>query len=178
MNKALFLDRDGVINHDLGYTSKIEDFVFIDGIFDLCRKAKELGYLIIVVTNQAGIGRGYYSEEDFLNLTKWMKARFEEEGVKITDVYFCPHHSIHGLDEYKRDCFDRKPHPGMILKASEKYQIDLSQSIMIGDNESDMQAALKAGIAKRYYFSNTEESKYATQKISVLNIGLNKHILE
>ncbi|TDK66529.1 D-glycero-alpha-D-manno-heptose-1,7-bisphosphate 7-phosphatase [Sapientia aquatica] len=151
--KALFLDRDGVINHDEGYTSKIEDFRFIDGIFELCREAKRQGYLIIVVTNQAGIGRGYYTEQDFLILTDWMKKRFEEEGAPITDVYFCPYHAEHGVGEYKKESLDRKPNPGMLLKAAEKYQIDLSRSIMIGDKESDMEAAGNAGVSGKVIFS-------------------------
>ncbi len=152
VNRALFLDRDGVINHDAGYTSSIENFNFIDGIFDLCRKAKQLGYLIIVVTNQAGIGRGYYSEEDFLKLTEWMCERFKAEGAPITEVFYCPYHPEHGLGEYRKDSFDRKPNPGMILNAAKKYKIDLGHSIMIGDKESDMQAAIKAGVGLRYHY--------------------------
>lgn len=154
--KALFLDRDGVINHDNGYTYRIEDFVFIDGIFDLCRAAIKAGYIIIVVTNQAGIGRGYYSEEDFWKLTKWMCERFEQEGVPITEVFYCPYHPEYGIGEYKKDSFDRKPNPGMILKAAEKYNIDLGHSIMIGDKESDIQAASKAGIGVMCHFMDNE----------------------
>ena len=149
VNRALFLDRDGVINHDSGYTSSIENFQFIDGIFDLCRAAKQLGYLIIVVTNQAGIGRGYYTEADFLKLTEWMCKRFEAEGAPITEVFYCPYHPEYGEGNYKKESFDRKPNPGMILKAAEKYKIDLAQSIMIGDKDSDMQAANNAGVGIR-----------------------------
>jgi len=157
-NRALFLDRDGVINHDAGYTSKIEDFQFIDGIFELCREAKRLGYLIIVVTNQAGIGRGYYSEQDFLVLTEWMKARFIEEAAPITEVYFCPYHSEHGVGVYKQESFDRKPNPGMLLKAAESLQIDLRQSIMIGDKVSDMRAAKAACVKYRFYLTEKKLS--------------------
>lgn len=171
-NRALFLDRDGVINHDSGYTVKIDDFHFVDGIFELCREAKRLGYLIIVVTNQAGIGRGYYSEQDFLLLTEWMKARFEEEAAAITDVYFCPYHAEHGVGDYKKESFDRKPNPGMLLKAAEKYQIDLAGSIMIGDKESDMEAAKSAGIEARWHSVSGGEleeiSNAATHGISSL----------
>ena len=144
--RALFLDRDGVINHDSGYTSSTENFQFIEGIFDLCRAAKQLGYLIIVVTNQAGIGRGYYTEADFLKLTEWMCKQFEAEGAPLTEVFYCPYHPEHGVGEYKKDSFDRKPNPGMILRAAEKYNLDLALSIMIGDKDSDMQAASKAGV--------------------------------
>lgn len=148
MNKALFLDRDGVINVEKNYVYKIEDFEFIDGIFELVRSYQEQGYLIFVITNQAGIGRGYYTEDDFLNLTDWMLERFEEQGIKITEVYYCPYHPTHGIGEYLKDSIDRKPNPGMILKAKEKYDIDLGNSVLIGDKESDIEAGKAAGILK------------------------------
>ena len=151
-NRALFLDRDGVINHDFGYTSAADDFKFIDGIFDLCRAAKKLGYLLIVVTNQAGIGRGYYSVQDFLTLTQWMRERFAEEDVPITDVFHCPYHPEHGVGKYKMDSFDRKPNPGMLLRAAEIHRVSLKLSIMIGDKDSDMQAAIKAGVGVRCHY--------------------------
>ncbi len=151
-NRALFLDRDGVINHDSGYTSDVESFLFIDGIFDVCRAARRLGYFLIVVTNQAGIARGYYSEQDFSILTKWMCEQFEAEGAPISDVFYCPYHPEHGVGEYKKDSFDRKPNPGMLLRAAEKYGLDLNCSIMIGDKDSDMQAANKAGVGIRCHY--------------------------
>jgi len=146
VQRALFLDRDGVINHDSGYTSRAENFRFIDGIFDLCRAARQAGYLLIVVTNQAGIGRGYYSTEDFLTLSAWMCDRFKAEDAPIADVFFCPFHPEHGVGDYKKESFDRKPNPGMLLRAAEKHGIDMKRSIMIGDKDSDMQAASKAGV--------------------------------
>lgn len=172
--RALFLDRDGVINHDDGYTSRKEDFVFIEGIFELCRAAKKMGYLIIVVTNQAGIGRGYYSEQDFLALTAWMCKRFEEGGATITEVFFCPAHPEHGIGSYKKDSFDRKPNPGMLLRAAEKYRISLHDSIMIGDKESDMQAAQHAGVSIRCQYSphEVEMSALATHCIGNLQDGI------
>lgn len=151
-NCALFLDRDGVINHDSGYTSNTKDFKFIDGIFDLCRAAEKAGYLLIVVTNQAGIGRGYYSEKDFFALTDWMRNRFEEENAPLTDVFHCPYHPKHGVGDYKKDSFDRKPNPGMLLRAAEKHGLDLGRSIMIGDKDSDMQAASKAVVGIRCHY--------------------------
>jgi D-glycero-D-manno-heptose 1,7-bisphosphate phosphatase len=147
--RALFLDRDGVINHDSGYTHRIEDFHFIDGIFDLCRAAQQAGYLIIVVTNQAGIGRGYYTEEDFQVLTTWMVGRFAEEGVTITDVLYCPFHPEHGVGKYKCESPDRKPNPGMLERAARAHQIDVAKSMMIGDKDSDMVAAANAGVQCR-----------------------------
>lgn len=171
-NRALFLDRDGVINHDAGYTSSTEKFKFINGIFELCRAATRLDYLLIVVTNQAGIGRGYYSEQDFFKLTEWMNKRFEDEGVLITDVFYCPYHPEHGVGCYKKESFDRKPNPGMLLRAAEKYQINLAHSIMIGDKDSDMQAACKAGVGARCLYQEVTSrdiaSSAATHKINSL----------
>jgi D-glycero-D-manno-heptose 1,7-bisphosphate phosphatase len=149
MNKALFLDRDGVINHDDGYTFEQENFRFIDGIFELGRAAVAHSYHIFVVTNQAGIGRGYYTESQFLKLTDWMRAKFSDEKIPISDVFYCPDHPIYGLGEYKKESFDRKPNPGMIIKALQRYEISPQLSVMIGDKDSDMEAALRANIATR-----------------------------
>ena len=175
-SRALLLDRDGVINHDAGYTSSAESFRFIEGIFDLCRAAKRLGYLLIVVTNQAGIGRGYYSEQDFLTLTEWMRERFEAEGAPVTDVFHCPYHPENGVGHYKRDSFDRKPNPGMLLRAAKKHGLDLGRSIMIGDKDSDMQAASKAGVGVRCHYLAGDDgeivSEVATHKIQSLRDGL------
>ena len=144
--RALFLDRDGVINVDHGYVHRPDQFTFIEGIFDLCRQARDQGYLIVVVTNQAGIGRGYYSEQAFHELTAWMKQRFSDEGIAIAGVYFCPHHAEHGIGEYKRACERRKPNPGMLLDAARDHGIDLGASILIGDKESDIEAGRRAGL--------------------------------
>jgi D-glycero-D-manno-heptose 1,7-bisphosphate phosphatase len=175
-NRALFLDRDGVINHDSGYTSSAENFRFIDGIFDLCRTARRSGYLLIVVTNQAGIGRGYYSEQDFVTLTNWMCERFEDEDAPITDVLHCSYHPEYGVGCYKKESFDRKPNPGMLLRAAEKHGLDLEHSIMIGDKDSDMQAASKAGVGVRcHYLANGREqvlSSAATHQIKLLREGI------
>lgn len=149
-NKAFFLDRDGVINADHGYVSKPEDFEFLPEVFEACRRIQSAGYLIIIVTNQAGIARGYYSEADFQSLTTWMLARFAEEGVSITDVEYCPHHPTAGMGAYKQACQCRKPEPGMIIRACEKHNIDPGQSVMVGDKPSDMDAAINAGIPSRY----------------------------
>lgn len=143
---ALFLDRDGVINVEKNYVHRIEDFEFLDGIFDLCRKATERDMPIVVVTNQAGIGRGYYSEAQFHTLTDWMNARFEEAGTPIAAVYFCPHHPTHGIGKYRRESFDRKPNPGMLLRARDDLGLDMTRSILIGDKASDIAAAKAAGV--------------------------------
>lgn len=156
---ALFLDRDGVINIDHAYVHRPEEFEFIDGIFTLCRKAKQLGYLIIVITNQAGIGRGYYTEGDFLKLTDWMNDTFLDEGVTIDKVYFCPYHPEHGVGEYKRESDCRKPEPGMIIKAVEEHDIDLSRSVLVGDKESDIKAGLTAGVGCNILYDTTPSKK-------------------
>ena len=143
MAKALFLDRDGTINEDRAYVHAREDFVFIDGVFDFCRRAQEKGYLIIVVTNQSGIARGYYGEAEYRELTDWMVAEFARHGVKVTDVFHCP--DLSGPD--------RKPEPGMFLKARDKYAIDMAASVSIGDKPRDVEAGERAGVGTNILFT-------------------------
>lgn len=163
---ALFLDRDGVINVDIDYLHKIEDFDFIDGIIELCRHCQAQGYLIVVVTNQSGIARGRYSEEDFETLTHWMVEEFAKEGVQINGVYHCPHHP-----DITGKCRCRKPEPGMLLDAAEDLEIDLAHSLLIGDKERDIEAAIRAGVPTQYLYapSASEISTKATAVISSLN---------
>jgi len=139
--KAVFFDRDGVINEEVGYLHKIKDFKFIHGVFDSCNHFLSLGYQIVIVTNQSGIGRGLYKEEDFHILNQWMLDNFEQEGVRILDVFFCPH----GPDD---NCYCRKPKPGLFKDAKEKHDIDMNKSWMIGDKEDDIEAANNAGISQ------------------------------
>jgi len=148
LRPALFLDRDGVINHDTGYTHRIEDFRFRDGIFDICRTAQARGFVLVVVTNQAGVGRGYYTEEQFQTLTAWMLNRFAEQDVSFTAVEHCPDHPTAGIGPYRRESPRRKPGPGMILDAAVAHGLDLPRSVMIGDRASDMQAAQAAGVGR------------------------------
>ena len=152
--KGIFLDRDGVINVDTGYVYRISDFIFIEGIFELTRAAVAKGYLVFVVTNQAGIGRGYYSEADFQMLTTWMLGRFESEGVEIKKVFFSPYHPVHGVGLYKKDDISRKPRPGMLLAAKSEFDLDLSESVLVGDKASDIKAGISAGIGTNLYLSN------------------------
>lgn len=112
MQKAAFLDRDGVINADHGYVSQPENFEWLPGVFEACRELARLGYAIVVVTNQSGIARGYYGEDDFLRLTAWMKARFAEEGVSIAGVYYCPHHPERESAPTSRPATAASPSPG------------------------------------------------------------------
>ena len=155
--KALFLDRDGVINRDTGHVYRVGEFVFLDGIFDLGREAMAKGYTIVVVTNQAGIGRGYYSEDEFHTLTAWLRERFASESVEITDVMFAPHHPEWGIGPYKAESPDRKPNPGMMLKAANRHRIDLAASVMVGDRASDMRAGAAAGIGRLVLISDTPD---------------------
>ncbi|QGQ98485.1 HAD family hydrolase [Paenibacillus psychroresistens] len=154
--KALFLDRDGIINVEKNYVYKIEDFEFMDGIFEILRFFQEKGYLLIIITNQAGIGRGYYTEEEFHILTAWMLKQFELQGIYITKVEFSPYHPEHGLGKYKLDSDCRKPNPGMILRSAKEFDVDLTESILIGDKDSDIEAGLRAGVNKNILISNGE----------------------
>ncbi len=143
--KALFLDRDGVINIEKNYLYKIKDFEFLDGIFDLCRYFINHGYIIIVITNQSGIARKYYTEDDFAILTSWMKREFENKGIMVSKVYHCPHHpDINGK------CSCRKPNTGMILQAKEDFNINLRDSVLVGDHVKDIQAGINANIGTTY----------------------------
>lgn len=151
MKSALFLDRDGVINVDHAYVHRKDDFHFVDGIFELVAAAKAAGYLVVIVTNQAGIGRGYYTEGDFHQLMAWVKEQFSQRGGGIDGIYFCPYHPD-GVDDYRKESNDRKPGPGMLLQAAKDLDIDLANSIMVGDKASDAQAGLAAGVGTLLHF--------------------------
>lgn len=150
---ALFLDRDGVINIDYGYIYRIEDFEFIEGIFELCKAAQDLRYKIIIITNQSGIARGYYSEHDFHKLSKWMLNVFSSKSINITDIYFCPYHPKYGKSKYRKDAHCRKPNPGMIINAALDHNLDLHKSILVGDQLSDIEAGIAAKVAKNILLS-------------------------
>jgi D-glycero-D-manno-heptose 1,7-bisphosphate phosphatase len=146
MPRALFLDRDGVVNIEKNYVYRIEDFEFSDGIFELCARAQRLGFVLIVVTNQAGIARGYYTVAEYERLTEWMLERFVANKIRIQRVYYCPFHPTAGIGEYRRESFDRKPNPGMILRAQQEYALDLAGSVLVGDKHSDIEAGRAAGV--------------------------------
>ena len=137
--KTIFLDRDGVINKEVGYLFRIIDFKFIEGVFDACLYFQQLDYKIIIISNQSGITRGYYSERDYLELTKWMLNQFNIKGISILDILYCPHGP-------ESSCECRKPKPGMLIEAKDKYNISMKDSWMIGDKETDIEAANLSGI--------------------------------
>jgi D-glycero-D-manno-heptose 1,7-bisphosphate phosphatase len=149
LRRAAFLDRDGVINVDRGYVSRREDFTFVPGVLEGARQLHELGYALVVVTNQSGIGRGLYSKDDFDTLTAWMKAEFTAAGAPLAGVYSCPHHPTDAIGPYLRACDCRKPAPGMLLTAAQELKLRLSASVMFGDKETDLEAARAAGVPLR-----------------------------
>jgi D-glycero-D-manno-heptose 1,7-bisphosphate phosphatase len=149
LRPAAFLDRDGVINVDRGYVFKREDFEFVPGVLEGARRLNELGYALVIVTNQSGIGRGIYTEHDFRSLTEWMVQAFDAAGAPVAGVYFCPHHPTEAIGAYKVACQCRKPSPGMLVRAAEELRLDLPASVMFGDRASDLEAAQAAGIRRR-----------------------------
>ena len=158
--KALFLDRDGVVNVDGGYVHRIEDFQLVPGILDLCRRAKEKGYLVLVVTNQSGIGRGMFTEGDFTRLTEHMKGAFSAAGAEIADVFHCP-----SVDDGHPD---RKPNPGLFLKAAAAHGLDMAACVSVGDRERDIRAALAAGVGRNFLFSAEDVPTLATARVGAL----------
>ncbi|MDR2905057.1 MAG: HAD family hydrolase [Helicobacteraceae bacterium] len=163
-NKALFLDRDGVINEDFGYVWARENFFFKKGIFEVLEAARDLGYKIIVVTNQSGIGRGMYSENDVKTLTRWFLSVLAKRGIAIAAVYYCPHAP-------SENCECRKPKSGMFEDAIKAFCLDPAKSVMIGDKESDIEAALGAGVGKtillksKYYPSPNTKANCRIKKL-------------
>lgn len=167
--KALFLDRDGVVNVDKNFVHTQAEFEWMSGIFELCRKAHEAGYLLVICTNQSGIGRLLYSESQFLALTEWMKQRFSQESAPLTAVYFCPFHPEAGKGQYCRPSLDRKPAPGMFLKARDAYHIDMQRSIAIGDTARDAEAAYAAGVGTILHLGQELIPTYVTSQIALLS---------
>ena len=156
VSAAVFLDRDGVINVDSGYVGNWDSFVFLPGVIDAMRAFCEAGYALVIVTNQSGIGRGFYTEADFKDLTERMLEELSREGVAVSGVYFCPHLPEATLPKYRKTCDCRKPKPGLIHQARDELNIDLTRSAMVGDKTSDMQAAVAAGIPHRYHVVSDE----------------------
>lgn len=140
--KAVFFDRDGVINVNKHYVFRIQDFNFVPGIFSIMETFQN-DFLLFIVTNQSGVARGYFSESKVQDLHRWMLQKFQDKNIKIEKVFYCPHHP-----DFTQDCNCRKPKPGMIMDAAKQYSLDLGNSIMIGDNDTDILAAERAGVGK------------------------------
>lgn len=164
---AVFFDRDGVLNQDRGYVHHLDDFTWVEGAQEGIRFVNELGLYVFVVTNQSGVARGYYSEQDVRQLHDWMQAQLAIRGAHIDDFRFCPHHPNAPLPAYRRRCGCRKPQPGMISDLLKAWDVIPEQSFFIGDKSTDLQAATLAGI-KGYRFDQSDlrymlESIFARQ---------------
>jgi len=144
---AAFIDRDGVINAELHYVHRIEDFHVLPGVYDGLRALARAGFALVVVTNQAGIAKGLYDQAAFERLTDHMRAQMAAEGITLEAVYHCPHHPAGSVAAYTVECDCRKPAPGMLLQAAREHGLDLARSVMIGDKPSDTQAGRAAGVA-------------------------------
>lgn len=156
MNKAIFLDRDGTINVEKDYLYKIEDFEFIDGVVDALRLLQDAGYLLIIITNQSGIARGYYTEEDYYTLNSWMIDTLQEQGITISAVYFCPHHPTAAVEKYRIDCDCRKPKLGLYEQAVKDFNLDIGNCFAIGDKIRDC-AICNSTPCHGYLIANNEK---------------------
>ena len=166
--RALLLDRDGVINCNHGYVHSAANTEWLPGIFELAAQAHRQKLLVIVVTNQAGIGRGYYSEDEFLAYTAWMHAQFAQRCTPLLATFWCPHHPDAGLGAYRSECECRKPQPGMLLAAAERFGLDMHASWMIGDKSSDLEAAAAAGVEHRCLLAQADGLPDITRALATM----------
>ncbi|MCI8513500.1 MAG: D-glycero-beta-D-manno-heptose 1,7-bisphosphate 7-phosphatase [Lachnospiraceae bacterium] len=146
MDRIVFLDRDGTINVEKCYLYKPEEFEFIEGVPEAIRLLNEAGYKVAVITNQAGVARGYYAEEDVERLHRYINERLAEKGAHIDAFFYCPHHPEKGIGKYKKECGCRKPGIGMFLQAEEFFDVDKENSWMIGDKHADIEAGKNYGV--------------------------------
>jgi len=167
--KVAFLDRDGVVNEEINYLHKIDDFLFTKNCIKGLKRLRENEFEIIIVTNQAGIARGFYSTDDYNSLTRWYRDMLLSEGIDILDILHCPHHPHGVVPEYSIECNCRKPKTGLLENAGSKYCIDKELSILIGDKESDLQAGISFGLKKVYMVETGHEiPNECYEKFSVL----------
>lgn len=160
--KAVFLDRDGTINREVNYLHRIEDLELLPNVEPALFRLLQLGFQLVVVTNQAGVARGYFTERHVQSLHDHLQNQLKDSGVEIAGFYYCPHHPTEGLGTYRLDCECRKPKPGMLVQAAQDLNIDLTQSYMVGDRLSDLQAGQGAGcrsILVRTGYGNQQEAK-------------------
>lgn len=146
MDKVVFLDRDGTINVEKNYLHRIEDFEFIEGSDKAIKLLNDNGFKVVVVSNQAGVARGYYGEEEVVKLHEYINEQLKKEGAVIDAFYFCPHHPEHGKGKYLCECTCRKPATGMFEKAAEQFHVDMDNSWMVGDNSGDIKAGINFGV--------------------------------
>lgn len=146
---AIFLDRDGTLNVDHGYVHEIDNFQFIDGTIEALQELKKMGFALVVVTNQSGIARGMFTEDQFMKLTEWMDWSLADRDVDLDGIYFCPHHPEGSVEAYRQQCDCRKPQPGMLLSAQEELDIDMASSYIVGDKVEDMLAGQAAGVGTK-----------------------------
>ena len=163
MTKALFLDRDGVLNYDTGYTHVFESTQIIPGSVDLIRFAKKKGFKVIIITNQSGIGRGLYSEQTFHVYMRQMIS-FSKKGAKIDDYFFAPYYEFSSNEIYKKGKILRKPEPGMISLASQKHNLNLSKSILLGDKISDIESGKNAGVLHLFLYDADNKNLFIENK--------------
>ncbi len=145
MKKAIFLDRDGTIIVDKGFVHKKEDLELLPGAVEAIKLAREAGFMVVVVTNQSGVARGYFTEEEVKNFNAHLNRVLGQRGARIDAFYYCPHHPEAPIPTYRKACLCRKPQPGLILQAARELDIDLSQSWTIGDSPRDVEAGRRAG---------------------------------
>lgn len=172
--KVAFLDRDGVINREVNYLYKINDFIYTDNCISGLKTLRALGFELIIITNQAGIAKGIYSEKEFHNLSEWLHKDLSKNGVELLDSYYCPHHPNGIIKKFSKECECRKPKPGMLNLAKEKYGISMKNSILIGDKPSDIYAGNNAGIGSSYLV----ESGHKLKKIDRLIAPTYKNLYE
>lgn len=170
-SKALFLDRDGVLNEEVGYLYRPADVRFLPGVVPLLQTAQQLGYRLVVVTNQSGIARGLYTEADFHHLMDHMRAELGRDGITLDAVYFCPFHPTHGTGEYLREHPDRKPAPGMLLRAASDLSLDLRESVMVGDRCSDVAAANAANLRQAFLLAGTEPASCPGSHLPIADLA-------
>ena len=174
MTSAVFLDRDGVINVDHGYVSTWERFEFLPGVPDALRALQDAGYLLIVVSNQSGIGRGYYCEADVESLNQAVAQHLGSTvGVTLSEFYHCPHHPTEAKGEFRRQCDCRKPAPGMIRQAVLDHGIDLKTSLLVGDKDSDIEAGRAAGVARLFKVVDSPQTATPAGDVQLV-IGLSE----
>ena len=173
--KALFLDRDGVVNIDTGYTHKISSLRLVEGIIELITFFQKRSFLILVVSNQSGIGRGIYTEKDWLRFNNAINIELGKAGCKIDRFYFCPHLPFSDLN---KKCNCRKPAPGMLDKAKAEFKIDYNKSILVGDRKTDILAAYNAGLSRAYFFCKSTKIEIKLSDFNVTNVSNLKEIIK